>query len=102
MSPASAPRFTLWLGWTCFFACLALALLVLTLRAQQAQLRLRLDLAENEARLLRAELHAAQNQLEAERLLAAAQNRLWHSTVSGDSPPAPDAAPAPGLPSAAP
>jgi hypothetical protein len=87
-----------WASIACLLAVVTLALVALNLRLGQKHLRLRLDIAEQETLLLRAELHAARNQLEAERLLAAAQNRHWHAKTLTE----PDASHAPRLPSSAP
>lgn len=80
------------------FAACSLALVTVDLRLRQRHLLTRVELAEQESRLLHAELRAAHNQLEAERLLTAAQNRFWLT----HPPAAPAPGSAPGLPSRAP
>jgi hypothetical protein len=96
-APARVPGLTAWATGLSLVAALALGLIAWTFRVREQNLRLRLDMAETETRLLRAELHAAHNQLEAERLLAAAQSRILQAHPSAPPPAAP-----PGLPSSAP
>lgn len=77
-SGASAPiPFPAWLGWTSLAAAAAFALVAFTFRIGQSQLASRARIAEDGARLATAELHSVQNQLAAERILAAAQNEKW-------------------------
>lgn len=74
---AAAIPFPAWLGWGSLAAAAAFALIALTFRAGQDQLATRARVAEEAARLADAESRAARNQLEAERILAAAQTRRW-------------------------
>ena len=74
MNPVPFPS---WLGWSALTAALAFALIAFTLRLGQSQLATRAHLAEDAARLAAAELRATQNQLAAERILAAAQTKQW-------------------------
>lgn len=69
--------FPAWLGWTSLAAAAAFALVAFTVRSGRDQLVSRVELAEQSARLAAAELQAAQNQLAAERILAAAQAGQW-------------------------
>jgi len=69
--------FPAWLGWASLAAAAAFALIAFTLRLGQSQLAARARLAEDGARLAEAELRATRNQLEAERILAAAQTGQW-------------------------
>ncbi len=69
--------FPAWLGWTSLATAAALALIAFTLRLGQSQLATRARLAEDSVRLSAAELRATQNQLAAERILAAAQTNQW-------------------------
>ena len=94
---ARALGFATWATGFSLVAAIALGLIAWTFRAREQNLRLRLDMAETETRLLRAELRVAHNQLEAERLLAAAQSRILQAHPSAPPPDAP-----PGLPSSAP
>lgn len=87
-SPSASAKtipFPAWLGWTALAAATAFALIAFTLRLGQNQLLSRVRLAEQEARLAKAELQAVHNQLEAERILAAAQARLLRE-IAAPSP----------------
>lgn len=75
--PATPSLFPASVGWTALATAAALALLAANFRLDQGRLATRATLAEQETRLADAELRAARNQLEAERLLAAAQNQQW-------------------------
>lgn len=69
--------FPAWLGWGSLAAAACFALMALIFRAGQDQLSTRARVAEEAARLADAETRATVNQLEAERILAAAQARQW-------------------------
>jgi anti-sigma-K factor RskA len=69
--------FPAWLGWTSLAAAAALALVATRLHLDGSRLAGQATLATQATRLLDAELRATRNQLEAERLLAAAQNQQW-------------------------
>ena len=83
--PAKAIAFPSWLGWSALAAATAFALVAFTLRLGQSQLAARARLAEDAARLAEAELRATQNQLAAERILAAAQTKQWQLADSENS-----------------
>ena len=73
----NAIPFPPWLGWGSLAAAACLALMALTFRIGQDQLATRARVAEEAARLAEAETRATRNQLEAERILSAAQARQW-------------------------
>lgn len=75
--PAKAIPFPAWLGWSALVAAASFALIAATFRFGQSRLASRATLAEQETRLAEAELRATRNQLDAERILAAAQNKQW-------------------------
>lgn len=76
-TPAKILRFPAWLGWSSLAAAAALAFVAAYLRVEQGRFAAHASLAAQETRLLEAELRATRNHLEAERLLAAAQNQRW-------------------------
>jgi Anti-sigma-K factor rskA len=75
----NAPPFPAWLGWGSLAAAACFALMALTFRVGQDHLATRAHVAEETARLADAEARATRNQLEAERILAAAQSRQWQA-----------------------
>jgi hypothetical protein len=76
---APVSRSSAWPIGLSLLAALALVALAFNVWQSKQSLSARLSLAEDETRLLRAELRSAQNQLAAERLLAFAQARQWRA-----------------------
>jgi hypothetical protein len=75
--PPPALRFPPWLGWSSLAAAAALALAAANVWLGQTRALSRATLAETELSLVSAELRGLRQQLEAERLLAAAQTQAW-------------------------